>query len=391
MPLQEHHQIISVDDHLIEPPTVWIDRITGPDAQNAPRIITSEHGHHIWLYEGRKYPQVGLNAVAGRPMEEYGVEPLRYEDMIPGCYQPGDRLLDMDLDGVQAALCFPSFPGFAGGTFHRADNKDLALRCVRAWNDFHLDEWCASAPDRFIPSGILPTWDIELATAEARRLAARGFRTISFPDSPVPLGMPSFLSRAWDPLWDVLSQEEMCVCLHFGSSGFMPGFPFGAGIDQNRDMEELRAPFAIAIALFSSNLQWSTVELLFSGTLQRFPKLQFMLSEGGIGWIPYILERTDQTWHRHRWYQDIDKQTRPSDLFRQHFYGCFIDDDFGIENRHKIGVERILVEIDYPHSDSNWPNSRKRISEAMADVPDHEVALIVEDNARRAFRFPRNG
>jgi len=322
-------------------------------------------------------------------MEDYGVEPLRYDDMIPGCYRPTDRLLDMDLDGVHAALCFPSFPGFAGGTFHRAEDKDLALRCVQAWNDFHIDEWCAHAPDRFIPSGILPTWDVELAATEARRLAERGFRAISFPDSPVPLGMPSFHSDAWDPLWDVVSEEEICVCLHFGSSGFMPGFSFGSNIDQNRDMEGLRAPFAVAIALFSSNLQWSTVDLLLSGTLQRFPKLRFMLSEGGIGWIPYVLERTDQTWYRHRWYQDIDRQTRPSDLFRRHFYGCFIDDEFGIENRHKIGVERLLVEIDYPHSDSNWPNSRKRISEAMAEVPDDEVEMIVEKNARTAFRFPR--
>jgi predicted TIM-barrel fold metal-dependent hydrolase len=161
-------------------------------------------------------------------------------------------------------------------------------QAVQAWNDFHLDEWCASAPDRFIPSGILPTWDIELAAPEARRLADRGFRAVSFPDSPVPLGMPPFHGNAWDPLWDVVSQEEICVCLHFGSSGFMPGFSFGSNIDQNRDQEGLPAPFAIA--LFSSNLQWSTVEPLLSGTLQRFPKLQFMLSEGGIGWIPYILE-----------------------------------------------------------------------------------------------------
>jgi hypothetical protein len=104
-------------------------------------------------------------------------------------------------------------------------------QAVQAWNDFHLDEWCASAPDRFIPSGILPTWDIELAAPEARRLADRGFRAVSFPDSPVPLGMPPFHGNAWDPLWDVVSQEEICVCLHFGSSGFMPGFSFGSNID----------------------------------------------------------------------------------------------------------------------------------------------------------------
>jgi len=145
----------------------------------------------------------------------------------------------------------------------------------------------------------------------------------------------------------------------------------------------------IPTILFSSNLMWSTVDLLFSGKLQQFPDLQFSLAEGGIGWIPYILERSDYTWDRHRWYQDIDKETRPSDLFRQHFYGCFIDDEHGVANRHAIGIDRITMEIDFPHSDSNWPNSRKRASEALANVPDDEVEMMVETNARRMLRFPR--
>jgi predicted TIM-barrel fold metal-dependent hydrolase len=149
------------------------------------------------------------------------------------------------------------------------------------------------------------------------------------------------------------------------------------------------APFVVAIAAFATNLMWTTLDLLFSGALQRFPNLQFSLAEGGIGWIPYILERADYTWERHRWYQAIDFDTRPSDLFRQHFWGCFIDDEHGLANRHAIGIDRIMLEIDYPHSDSNWPNSRKRAAEVLADVPDDEVSKIVEDNARRMLRFPR--
>jgi predicted TIM-barrel fold metal-dependent hydrolase len=149
------------------------------------------------------------------------------------------------------------------------------------------------------------------------------------------------------------------------------------------------APFAVAISLFSCNLMWSTVDLLFSKKLQQFPGLQFSLAEGGIGWIPYILERADYTWERHRYYQDIDFDARPSDLFKEHFWGCFIDDEHGIKNRHAIGIDRIMLEIDFPHSDSNWPNSRKRAAEVLADVPDDECAKIVETNARTMLRFPR--
>ncbi|HVV74413.1 MAG TPA: amidohydrolase family protein [Mycobacteriales bacterium] len=389
MPLQDHHQIVSVDDHLIEHPKVWLDRMPAKYHDVGPRIVETDEGHHVWLYEDGMIPNIGLNAVAGKEPKDYGMDPLRYEDMIPGCYDAAERVKDMDLDGVQAALCFPSMPGFAGGVFHRAKDKDLALACVRAWNDFMVDEWCAFAPERFIPLAILPTWDIDLCVAEAERVAAKGVRTITFPDSPVPLDMPSFHTDYWDPLWDVCQSAEIPLSLHFGSSTYVPGFSFSGMRTVPGEMNLPDAPFAVAIAAFATNLMWTTLDLLFSGALQRFPNLQFSLAEGGIGWIPYILERADYTWERHRWYQAIDFDSRPSDLFRQHFWGCFIDDEHGLANRHAIGIDRIMLEIDYPHSDSNWPNSRKRAAEVLSEVPDEEVAKIVEDNARRMLRFPR--
>jgi predicted TIM-barrel fold metal-dependent hydrolase len=388
MPLRDEHQIVSVDDHLVEHPRVWQDRVPARMKDEAPRILEID-GKHQWSYDGAIYPTIGLNAVAGKDPKDWGMDPVRYEDMIPGCYDPVERIKDMDVDGVQTALCFPSFPGFGGGVFHRAKNKELALECVKAWNDFYIDEWCGTAPDRYIPLGILPTWDVNLCVKEAERIAAKGARTVSFPDSPVPLGLPSFHSDHWDPLWAVMQEAQMPVSLHFGSGAFVPGFSFSALKPIPGMMAPPDAPFAVAIALFSCNLMWTTVDLLFSGKLQQFPRLQFSLAEGGIGWIPYILERADYTWERHRYYQAIDFDARPSDLFREHFWGCFIDDMHGVKNRHQVGIDRIMLEIDFPHSDSNWPNSRKRAAEVLADVPDDECAKIVETNARTMLRFPR--
>lgn len=382
MPLQDWMKIISVDDHVIEHPLVWQDRLPEAQREQGPQIIETAEGHHVWRYEGQLYPQIGLNAVAGKPPAEYGMEPVRYDDMIPGCYDPAERLRDMDIDGVHGALSFPSFPGFGGGVFQRADDKDLALACVRAWNDFQVDEWCAAGPGRLIPLGILPTWDPQLAVGEVERLAQIGTRAVSFPDSPVPLGLPSFHHKShWEPLWDALEAADMPVCLHFGSGGFVPGFSV------TKPAPEDVTPFAVAIATFSTNLMWSTADLVFSGLLQRHPNLKFMLSEGGIGWIPYLLERMDYTWERHRWYQDISRTDRPSDLFRKHFWGCFIDDMHGVNSRDLIGVENILVEVDYPHSDSNWPNSRKRIGENLLGVADGDVHRIVELNARELLHL----
>jgi predicted TIM-barrel fold metal-dependent hydrolase len=391
MPLQDYMKILSVDDHLIEHPRVWQDRLPERFKENGPKIIEDARGHHVWLYEGRIYPNIGLNAVAGKSPEQFGMEPLRYDDMIPGCYDPNERLKDMDLDGVHGALCFPSFPGFAGGVFQRAEDKELAAVCVEAWNDFHIDEWCATAPDRFIPLCILPTWDPLLAAKEVERVAEKGAKAITFPENPIPLGLPSFHTDHWDRVFDACEAADLPLCLHFGSSGFVPSFGTLAAPDVSAIMDgsaPRQAPFVVSIALFATNLMWTTVDLLFSPVFYRHPKLKFALSEGGIGWIPYIIERADYSWERHRWYQDVNKETRPSDLFRKHFWGCFIDDFFGIANRDIIGVDRITYEVDYPHSDSNWPNSRKRIGEMLADVSDTDAHKIVELNTRQLYNFP---
>jgi len=374
MPLQDHHKIISVDDHLIEHPRVFLDRLPEKYRADGPQIIEDDKGHHVWRYEGRFYPQIGLNAVAGKDYTDYGMEPVRYEDMIPGCYDPAARAKDMDLDGVQAACCYPSFPGFAGRTFLQADNPALAQLCVQAWNDFSIDEWSASAPDRFIPLAMLPVWNVIAAVQEIHRVAAKGAKGITFPENPAPLGLPSFHTDHWDPILSALEETGLPMCLHFGSSSLVPGFAEDA-------------PFAVAISLYATNLMWTTSDLLFSGLLQRHPKLKVVLAEGGIGWIPYIVERCDYTWTRHRWYQDIDRDTPPSELFRKHFYGCFIDDNHGLANRHEIGIDRITFEVDYPHSDSNWPNTRKRAAEVFADVPDDEVEMILETNAKNLFNL----
>jgi predicted TIM-barrel fold metal-dependent hydrolase len=376
-------KIISVDDHVIEHPRVWLDRLPAAMRERGPQIIENEHGHHIWRYDGDLYPQIGLNAVAGKDPTQFGMDPVRYDDMIPGCYDPAERVRDMDIDGVQAAACYPSFPGFAGGVFQRAHDKELAHECIKAWNDWQLDEWCASAPTRFIPLALVPAWDPEATAAEIRRVAAKGAKLISFPDGPVPLGLTSFHHKThWEPVWDACEETGLPLGLHFGSGSFVPGFSFIAPPPTDEHV-----PYLVAISVFATNSMWSTADIILSGMLQRHPGLKIVLAEGGIGWIPYITERMDYSWERHRWYQEVSKTDRPSDLFRKHFWGCFVDDFHGIENRHTIGVDKILVEVDYPHSDSHWPNSRKRIGENLRNVPDDEARMIVETNARELLDF----
>jgi predicted TIM-barrel fold metal-dependent hydrolase len=384
-------QLVSVDDHLIERPGLWQERLPVKYKDRGPRITeatTEAHdqygwgqtfapGTQVWLLEDAVHAQLGLNAVAGKDRTELGTDPVRFDEMIPGCYDPVERVKDMDIDGVQAAILFPSFPKFAGTMFNTVEDKELARLCSTTWNDFVKEEWVDPYPDRFIPMGILPFWNVEESVAEVQRLAGLGFRAITFPENPVPLGLPSFHTDHWDPLFSAIEDADMVLCLHFGTSGKPP-------------ITAPDAPMAVMVSLMGTNSMYATIDLLFSPVFHRHPKLRVSIAEGGIGWIPYILERADSTWERHRFYQNINQTVRPSELFHKHMWGCFITDEHGTKHRDEIGIDRLLWECDYPHSDSNWPNSRKIAAEAFVDVPDDEVRRIVETNARNLFRFPRS-
>ncbi len=373
MPLPADAQLISVDDHVIEHPKVWTDRLPQKYQAEGPRVIKNELGHDVWHLEGNLHVNIGLNAVAGRPKEEFGMEPCRYEDMIDGCYDPAARVRDMDLDGIQAQLCFPSFPGFAGTKFHQLKDKGLGLACVQAYNDWMIDEWCAAAPDRLIPLVMMPFWDPEQTAAEIRRTAAKGAKAITFPENPLPHGLPSFQGDFFNPVFEAAQETDMPLCMHFGSGG--------------APVTSTDGPFAVAIALYGTNSLFTTVELLFSPVFRNYPRLKVALSEGGIGWIPYVLERCDYTWDRHRHYQHLELKVPPSEMFRDHIFGCFISDEAGLEALDRIGVDQVMWECDYPHSDSNWPHARKMLSETLHNVGDDVAMKIAETNARRVFNF----
>jgi predicted TIM-barrel fold metal-dependent hydrolase len=375
MPLPDDVQIISVDDHVVEHRNVWQDRLPEKYKEAGPRNVRDDEGRDVWIFESQPHFNIGLNAVAGKPRTEFGLDPVGYDHMLPGCYDPKARVQDMDVDGIWAQLPFPTFPGFCGSTFHQAEDKDLATACVSAYNDWMVDEWCGYAPERQIPLVLVPFWDVGASVKEIERVAAKGAKAISFTESPHGIGLPSFHTDHWDPLLAAAQDADLPLCLHFGSGGAPTVAP--------------EAPFLVAIALFGLNSQMTTVDLLLSPVFHKFPRLRVALSEGGIGWMPYILERTDYSWDRHRWYQDVDRENKPSDLFREHIFGCFIYDEAGLHSLDLIGEDNVMFEGDYPHSDSNWPNSRKMLAEVMLDFPDDTARKVAEMNARRVFNVPR--
>jgi predicted TIM-barrel fold metal-dependent hydrolase len=371
-------QIVSVDDHVIEHPNVWLDRMPQKYKDVAPRIERAEDGNDWWIYEGEKAGNFALNAVAGKPPQDFGMDPRSYDDMLPGCYGIEDRIKDMDIEGVHVQLCFPNFGGFAGSVFAKSKDLDLAVESTRAYNDFILDEWCAAAPERQIPLMMTPYWDVEATVKEMYRTAAKGARSVTFPELPDRIGLPSWHSDHWNPIFAAAQDLGMPLSLHFGSGG-----------SPQASTEAMTTNFTVGISLFALNSMTAMTELILSPVFHNYPNLKVALSEGGIGWMPYMLERIEYVWERHRWYNDVNREIRPSEVFKDHVYGCFISDNAGIEARYRIGVDNLMFESDYPHSDSQWPHTRKILADALVDVPDDEARKMVEDNARKLYNFPR--
>jgi predicted TIM-barrel fold metal-dependent hydrolase len=291
---------------------------------------------------------------------------------------PIGRTKAMDADGVLASLCFPmsEFPRFCGQSFLEADDKELALDCVRAFNDYVLEEWCAAAPGRFIPLVIVPLWDPALAVAEIERTAAMGARAITFPESPFRLGLPSLHDPDghWDPVFAALQAAEMPLCTHIGSGSWVPaGSP-----DQ---------PFTVSLANTTTLSILTAYDWLFSDVFVRFPGLKLVLSEGGIGWLPHILDHADYVWHRHGGWTATKLPEPPSTYFPEHVFGCFIDDVFGAQHVRDIGIDNCMLETDYPHSDSSWPNTMKMVEERLDYLEPDELQKVTRGNAERVFRF----
>ncbi|HEX4864736.1 MAG TPA: amidohydrolase family protein [Acidimicrobiales bacterium] len=367
--------LVSVDDHLVEPPGLFEGRLPSRYAGEAPRVERQPEGSDVWVFNGTVIPNVGLNAVAGRPKDEYGLEPTAFDEMRPGCFDIHERIKDMNAGGVLASMCFPSFPGFSGRLFAACDDKDLALAVVQAYNDWHIDEWCRSYPGRFIPMALPILWDAELAARELRRVAAKGCHSITFTENPATLGYPSFHDDSWDPLWKAACDEGTTISIHLGSSGQLT-------------VTAPDAPVDVMITLQPMNICQAAADLLWSRVLKEFPSIRFALSEGGTGWIPYFLDRLDRTYEMHHSWTGQDFGDKlPSEVFRDHFLTCFIADPVGIKLRDMIGIDNIAWECDYPHSDSSWPAAPEELAQVASDVPDADLRKICYENACRWYQF----
>jgi predicted TIM-barrel fold metal-dependent hydrolase len=391
--MDEFPKIISVDDHVVEPANLWQDRLPQKFKDAGPKVVMAPPGDvefiggkltvgmgepgsgkdvAWWMYEDLQRPLMRLDAAVGYDRDEVDLRLVSYDEMRPGAFSVKERLEDMDANWIESSLCFPTFPRFCGQTFLEAQDKDVALACVKAYNDWMVEEWCADPSGRLIPLIIIPLWDAGLAAEEVRRNAARGVRAVCFSEIPPYLGLPSVHDpdNYWDPFFGACDETGTVINMHIGSSSKMPS-------------TSADAPAAVGSTLTFANSAYSLVDWLMSGTFTRHPKLQIAYSEGQIGWIPYVLSRADTVWEENRGWGGVADKVKepPSEIFRRHVYGCFFDDPHGLKSLDEIGVDRVTYESDYPHSDSTWPKTRHIAEEQMKDLDRETVEMIVRGNA----------
>jgi predicted TIM-barrel fold metal-dependent hydrolase len=402
-------KIISVDDHIVEPAHLWSERLPAKYRDQGPRIergrwadfslasgasyrqeqVEDGQPGDYWVYEDRtiyvhkRHVAIPLDATPDGDVQRFDrskmeAKAVTYEEMRPGCYDPKARVEDMELNGVDGSLAFPTFPRFCGQTFLEADDKDLALLCVQAYNDYMVEEWSEPSGGYLIPLCLIPLWDIDLAVSEVQRNADRGVRAFCFSEIPTHLGLPSIHTGYWDPFFAVCEETGTAVCMHIGSSSKMPA----ASPD---------APASVEIMLSCNNSMASLADFLFSGVMVRFPELKLAYSESQIGWLPYALERADNVWKHHRsWtHSDDTLPELPSTYYRGRVFGCFTNDVHGVASIDAAGEDNICFETDYPHTDTTWPFSQEESARMVADLTPEQQYKVLRGNAIRMLDLDR--
>jgi predicted TIM-barrel fold metal-dependent hydrolase len=404
-------KIISVDDHVVEPKHVWQTWLPEKYREKGPRVEDRRWGDFrlfpgakyknpedpngdwgsAWIYEDKviyvhkKFVAIPNEATPGGDLSKFDrykmvMTAVTYDGMRDGCYDRDARIKDFELNWVDGSLPFPTFPRFCGQTFYEAEDKELALACVKAYNDWMVEEWCEPSGGMNIPLCLMPLWDIDLAVEEIKRNAERGVRAFCFSELPTRLKLPSIHTGHWDPMFAACNDTGVTLCMHIGSSSTDP-------------VASPDSPGGVGGTLAFNNSMASLADYLFSGKLIEFPKLKLAYSEGQIGWIPYALERADTVWEHHDgWLHSKDKIPEPpSTYYYGRIFGCFTADRVGLANLDQVGVDNVCFETDYPHTDTTWPNSKEYVEKMVADsgLDEETTYKVLRGNAIKMLELDR--
>ena len=357
------YQVISADSHMNTPKDIYEKYAPASIRHLMPRVESTEEGD-FWVFEGGRSPAInGLATAAGSKFEDYTVKAKRFSEVVSGSWDPVARIEDQKLDGVDAEVIY------GGMLLDFSKDPELRMAAYQVYNDW-LADFSASAPGRLVGLAALPMWDVEMACGEARRAAKKGHRGVTIPAwSPTE---QQYHEPAWEPLWSTLEELDLSVSMHLG------GRTHWVQLD--------RLPTAY-LASSKMTLAEPICVMLFGGPLVKHPGLKLVSAEGGVGWMAYLKEFSDNVYTRHRFWTQLDMPEPPSYYFDRQIFGTFEEDKAGVLLRHLIGVDNIMWASDYPHSDTTWPHSQKYIAEHFVGVPEDEKHKILAGNCARLYKL----
>jgi predicted TIM-barrel fold metal-dependent hydrolase len=364
---------ISVDDHALEPPTLFEGRVPAAMADRVPQLKYGYDGDSdipYWQVDDEEIPIRTVNGSVGRPTDEWNLSPQDFGDFRPGVSDPTVRLRDMDVVGAWSSLCFPSVMwGFAGRRLAQMNDQAVGLASVKAYNDWVIEEWCAADTERLVPCQLPWLSDPLEAAKEIYRNAERGFKCVSFSENPAAVGFTSIHSGEWDPFFAACEETGTVLNLHVGSSGTVV-YP------------DEKSPREVGVALFPVNSVTASVDWVYSRVPLRFPGLKIVLSEGGASWVPMVQERlvranrvleSSAVWHA--------DDPSPAEVFSRNFWFASLEDPSAFRNLDVIRADRVMVECDYPHSDSTWPDTQELLARDLGHLDIEDIYKICVGNA----------
>ena len=362
---------VSADGHVVEPADLWTTRMDRKFRDRAPRVESREDADY-YIIEGVSEFPVGLEGVTIEEKIQGQVttpKGRRHAETRPGAWDPQPRLADQERDHLRAEVIYPG--GFGLQFFHIHD-ADYQRAAIKVYNDW-LSEFCAAAPDRLLGSALLPTrGPIEWTIEEAERAATlKGISSFLIPAEVEQSYGRSEYNRMWESLQDI----DFPVATHSGTGTEESIFAkidrigMGMGVTDNKVFQPMRA---------MADLIWGAVP-------ERYPKLRFVIVEGGIGWVASLLGFMDHWWNDHHRWMEPKLSEPPSTYFKRQFWATFEDDRAGILTRELVGVDRLMWGSDYPHTEGTFPYSQEQIMRDFMGVPEAEVELMVRGNAAKLY------
>lgn len=373
--------LISVDDHVQETPDLWSQRLSKSKwGDRIPHLATQPDGTQRWVADGQLLPLPGVG-VSGALMADRNCTPQTWDEVPKAAYLPAERLRAMDADGVSRSVLYPTVAGTSGDNFGRITDPELELACVRAYNDWLIEEW-SSTSERFIAQCIVPLWPVEATVAEIQRAVRMGHKGVVFPAVPMELrDVPHLNDAAYDPVWATCQDLDVPLCFHSGS---FHTIEFAAhGYFEGKLAESLKALTQPASLVFVVS------NLLLSRILLRFPKLKVVFAESSLGWGTYLLEYGD-----HQAEQDrlrLEGYPKLSEMFRRQCYLTGWYDRAPLKSRSYVTAENILWSTNFPRATSTWPTSCDYLARSLDGLPKQAQNLIRCENAARLYGIESEG